>query len=247
MIQSSLATWLKKPASVIQPDQSTTAPVPAPAPPPPQVAAAVPSNVNRINDQAPKPPAAFFSTPALPPNVELVPLTDDLMPSFKRLLALTLPVSYPPAFFTESLEEPFHSLTLMALWHAAPTTKIPEQNPQKPRLVGAIRCRILPSANLYISTISLLAPYRSHGIATHLLQRIAAKASELHGVRCITAHVWEVNEDGLEWYKKRGFEIIGREDAYYNKLKPSGAILVRKWIGVADLIAHPDAVNGYEG
>jgi ribosomal protein S18 acetylase RimI-like enzyme len=64
-----------------------------------------------------------------------------------------------------------------------------------------------------------------------------------HGVRCVTAHVWEANEEGLEWYKKRGFEIIGREDVYYHKLKPPGAILVRKWLGVADLLAHPDSVS----
>lgn len=189
------------------------------------------------------PTASLFSAPPLPDNVELAPLTQELIPSFKRILALTLPVSYPAVFFTESMEEPFHSITLMALWHPTPMDGAPRSRMDKPRLVGAIRCRILPSANLYISTISLLAPYRSHGIATHLLQQIAAKAVELHGIRCVTAHVWEANEDGLEWYKKRGFEIIGKEDAYYHKLKPQGAILVRKWIGVADLLAHPDAVS----
>lgn len=68
----------------------------------------------------------------------------------------------------------------------------------------------------------------------------------MHGVRCVTAHVWEANEEGLEWYKKRGFDIIGKEGAYYHKLKPSGAILVRKWIGVADLLAHPDSVSMVE-
>lgn len=131
----------------------------------------------------------------------------------------------------------------MALWHATALSDTPPSNNEKPRLVGAIRCRILPSANLYISTICLLAPYRSHGIASHLLQRIISKASEEHGVKCVTAHVWEANEDGLEWYEKRGFEIIGNEAAYYGKLRPSGAVLVRKWIGVADLLAHTDAAT----
>ncbi|KAJ4297540.1 hypothetical protein N0V90_005432 [Kalmusia sp. IMI 367209] len=251
MLQSSITAWLKKPASVKKADHPTPASVTAPIslmpqvePPAMQPGQSSKSVEQRDSEQMVKlPNAPLFSMPALPPNVELVPLTEELIPSFKRLLTLTLPVSYPPVFFTESMEEPFHSITLMALWHAAPTTSVPAKNPEKPRLVGAIRCRILPSANLYISTISLLAPYRSHGIATHLLQRISAKASEIHGVRCITAHVWEANEDGLEWYKKRGFEIIGKEDAYYNKLKPAGAMLIRKWIGVADLLAHPDAVS----
>ncbi|KAF2447081.1 hypothetical protein P171DRAFT_409457 [Karstenula rhodostoma CBS 690.94] len=252
MLQSSITAWLKKPATVMKADQPT--PVAAPPPMPlaqqaqPAMSPSEPSSAptqERAIELAPSPPTApLFSTPPLPENVELAPLAEELIPSFKRILSLTLPVSYPAVFFTESMEEPFHSITLMALWHPAPVNDgARNSSTEKPRLVGAIRCRILPSANLYISTISLLAPYRSHGIATHLLQKVAAKAVGMHGVRCVTAHVWEANEDGLEWYKKRGFDIIGKEDAYYHKLKPQGAVLVRKWIGVADLLAHPDAVS----
>jgi ribosomal protein S18 acetylase RimI-like enzyme len=254
MLQSSITAWLKKPPTVMKADQLPTAAAPPPMPPARQAQLpasrperhAAPTR-DHASEPAPKLPPALFSTPPLPENVELAPLTQELIPSFKRILSLTLPVSYPAVFFTEAMEEPFHSITLMALWHPAPLNDgVSVSSTEKPRLVGAIRCRILPSANLYISTISLLAPYRSHGIATHLLQRIAAKAVELHGVRCVTAHVWEANEDGLEWYRKRGFDIIGKEDAYYHKLKPQGAILVRKWIGVADLLAHPDAVSVVE-
>lgn len=72
----------------------------------------------------------------------------------------------------------------------------------------------------------------------HLLQAIVQRAVELHGVRCVTAHVWEANEEGLEWYKKRNFEILGKEEGYYRKLKPQGAFLVRKWIGVGDLLSN---------
>ncbi|KAJ4356285.1 uncharacterized protein N0V89_004316 [Didymosphaeria variabile] len=250
MLQSSITAWLKKPAIVMKADQPPPAPASTPVPfahAQPTVSGPEPNSaptVDSASGPSPKlPTAPLFSTPPLPDNVELAPLTQELIPSFKRILNLTLPVSYPAVFFTESMEEPFHSITLMALWHAAPADGTPLASIEKPRLVGAIRCRILPSANLYISTISLLAPYRSHGVATHLLQRIVAKAVEVHGVRCVTAHVWEANEDGLEWYKKRGFEIIGKEDAYYHKLKPQGAFLVRKWIGVADLLAHPDEVS----
>lgn len=84
----------------------------------------------------------------------------------------------------------------------------------------------------------------------HLLQAIVKKAVELHSVRSVTAHVWESNEEGLEWYKKRNFEIIGKEEEYYRKLRPHGAFLVRKWIGVGDLLANvvPEAnnENGHE-
>lgn len=141
------------------------------------------------------------------------------------------------------MTEPIHSITLIALWQTAPLASGSKSNPERPRVVGAIRCRLLPSSILYISTISLLAPYRSHGIASHLLQNIVAKASSVHGIRSVTAHVWEANEDGLEWYEKRGFEIIGKEEKYYNKLRPSGAVLVRKWVGVSDLLASADTIN----
>jgi ribosomal protein S18 acetylase RimI-like enzyme len=70
----------------------------------------------------------------------------------------------------------------------------------------------------------------------HLLQAVVKRAVELHDVKSITAHVWEANEEGLEWYKKRNFEILEKEEVYYRKLKPQGAFLVRKWIGVGDLL-----------
>jgi ribosomal protein S18 acetylase RimI-like enzyme len=253
MVQSSITAWLKKPAAIKKADEPTVGPVSVPTPSAP---------ASQVHDPPPKlptlpekrghpqakevfafPTADMFSLPPLPPNVELVPLTEELMPGFKRLTTLTLPIAYPPGFYTESLSEPHHGVTLMALWRTGSLDAVTSSSTEKPRLIGAIRCRILPSANLYIATISLLAPYRSHGIATHLLRRIIVKASRDHGVKCVTAHVWEANEDGLEWYKKRGFEIIGKEDAYYRKLKPSGAVLVRKWIGVADLLTNEEATS----
>ena len=135
------------------------------------------------------------------------------------------------------MTEPHHSITLIALWHSAPEDAAADETEKAPpRLVGAIRCRLLPSSQLYISTIGVLSPYRTHGIAVHLLQAVVKKAVAEHRVRCVTAHVWEANEEGLEWYKKRNFEILAKEDAYYRKLRPQGAFLVRKWIGVGDLL-----------
>jgi len=50
--------------------------------------------------------------------------------------------------------------------------------------------------------------------------------------------VWEANEEGMEWYKKRKFEILDKDEGYYRKLRPQGAFLVRKWIGVGDLLGN---------
>lgn len=153
------------------------------------------------------------------------------------------------------MTEPHHSITLVALWHSSPGIGLDAsrfdqhvsgdqiEDLAKPRLIGAVRCRLLPSSQLYISTLGILAPYRTHGIAMHLLQAVVKKAVAEHGVRCVTAHVWEANEEGLEWYKKRNFEILGKEETYYRKLKPQGAFLVRKWIGVGDLLGNGTKEN----
>jgi len=51
----------------------------------------------------------------------------------------------------------------------------------------------------------------------------------------IYAHVWEANEDALEWYIKRGFRVEHAViQGYYRKLRPSGARVVRRSLGVAD-------------
>lgn len=248
--QSSITSWLNKSSAVTKADMPTTPeaqPAISPAPQPddaPVRFEGVPTEASPHIESQHASASGPFSLPPLPANVELVPLTEDLMPAFMRLTSLTLPIAYPPMFFAESMEEPYHSITLMALWHVEPPHGALPADTQKPRLIGAIRCRTLPSANLYISTLGLLSPYRSHGIATHLLQKIIVKASKEHGVKCVTAHVWEANEDGLEWYKKRGFEIIGREDGYYRKLNPSAAVLVRKWIRVADFLGQVDPSAG---
>lgn len=179
----------------------------------------------------------LFSLQPLSPNVKIATLTGDLLPSYKRLNALTLPVAYPESFYKETMTEPYLGITLVAVWHSAPVdTDDKDSSSNTPRLVGAIRCRLLPSSQLYISTIGILAPYRSHGIAMHLLQAVVRKAVELHSVRSITAHVWEANEEGLEWYKKRNFEVLEKEEGYYRKLRPQGAHLVRRWIGVGDML-----------
>jgi ribosomal protein S18 acetylase RimI-like enzyme len=147
------------------------------------------------------------------------------------------------------MTEPHHSITLIALWHSPPSSSSSDKDDEKPapRLVAAIRCRLLPSSQLYISTIGVLSPYRAHGLAVHLLNAVVRKAVALHGAKCVTAHVWEANEEGLEWYRKRRFEVLGREEAYYRKLKPQGAWLVRRAIGVGDLLGEGDMGEGRSG
>ena len=63
-------------------------------------------------------------------------------------------------------------------------------------------------------------------------------------VKEIYAHVWEANEEALGWYVKRGFELRGDVvEGYYRKLRPSGARVVRRRVGVGDWV---EAVGGWK-
>lgn len=105
--------------------------------------------------------------------------------------------------------------------------------------------------NLYIQTLHLLSPYRGNGVATSLLNSLLfdvssghdskSKSSEGDGVgyqvsglakhyniRFVTAHVHEANEEALEWYIARGFQVQeGVIENYYRRLRPTGARVVK--------------------
>lgn len=192
-------------------------------------------------------PKSFLqgSKPSLPPNVEIRGPTKEDMPSFKKLNSILLPIPYPESFYKEILAEPVdRSITLMALWHDSPS----DIGKVKGRLVGAIRCRLFtkPPGNsaskarvdgpmLYLSTLVLLSPYRSYGIAAHMLDCLIRSAVDDYGITSVGAHVWEANEEGLQWYRKRGFREVSRELGYYRRLNPQNAVVMLKDVGVMDL------------
>ena len=61
----------------------------------------------------------------------------------------------------------------------------------------------------------------------------------------VYAHVWEANEEAIKWYIKRGFDV-GEDvvEGYYRKLRPSGARVVRRRVGVGDWVG---GVGGGKG
>ncbi|KAK7560509.1 hypothetical protein IWX49DRAFT_548381 [Phyllosticta citricarpa] len=190
----------------------------------------------------------------LPPNVEIAHLNGSTLHSFRRLNSLLLEISYPAKFYDETLSDPVvHGLSLAAFWRddvgnkrtttSTSTKSATPAPPRKPILVAGIRCRVLepstlPGPVLYIATLATLSPYRGLGLAGHLLARVTGAAVREHGVQAVVAHVWERNEEGLAWYRARGFEVLGKEDEYYRRLRPMGAWLVRRRIGVADLLGE---------
>jgi ribosomal protein S18 acetylase RimI-like enzyme len=253
MPQSSLIKWLNKPAIVTE---SPSAPLPPDIPEAENEFAAdtsptPPAEEDRHEKTREQPPVdapKYFlqgSKPSLPPNVEIRGPTKEDMPSFKKLNSILLPIPYPESFYKEILAEPVdRSITLMALWHDDPS----DIGNFKGRLVGAIRCRLFtkPPGNsatkarvdgpmLYLSTLVLLSPYRSYGIAAHMLDFLIRSAVDNYGITSVGAHVWVATEEGLHWYRKRGFREVSREFGYYRRLNPQDAVVMLRDVGVMDL------------
>lgn len=154
-------------------------------------------------------------------------LAEHLEP-LKRLTSSILPVRYPDKFYNAILlETEAADFSRVVLYLDKP--------------VGWIRCRLEPTApesntkQIYIQALCILAPYREQGLATHLLKSVLQPGLlRKYGVGSIYAHVWESNEDALEWYQRRGFKQILLVGLYYKRLKPAGAWIVRKDLGVLD-------------
>lgn len=212
--------------------------------------------------------------PTLPPNISIQPVTATTLPAYRRLITLLLPIRYPDDFYKDSVTNPTpSSLALCALWNEpSPIRKRKLANldgcaassPEtvQSTVIGGIQCRLepipispaeytgtTPCLALYIQTLAVLAPYRSLGVATALLDAIVATSirdytSTSGHVVEVYAHVWEANEDALEWYIKRGFEVEQEViQQYYRKLRPSGARIVRRRIKVTDWLKMDGARN----
>lgn len=150
--------------------------------------------------------------------------------ALKRLTANLLPVRYPDKFFdcavSESIPATFSRVALI-----------------DGRPVGWIRCRLdpfpaptVPASDtkpvhncIYVQALCLLAPYRGLGIAKALLDTITSPPlPHDHNIAHVYAHVWESNEEALEWYDRRGFKRVMKVDQYYRKLRPDGAWIMKK-------------------
>jgi ribosomal protein S18 acetylase RimI-like enzyme len=254
-MQTSITTWFKKsaavkqstvPSTVTDQESSTTqanlshnqhASTPSQPQPTPQ-----PTLTSQPPTTNPTPTLPFSNPPTqLVKNITLVPCDKSLIPSFQRLNTLLLPIPYPQTFYKEILSDPTASdLTLLALWHDNPSST---SSPGK--VIGGIRCRILPDPStqatpkdkiLYISTLGVLSPFRSYGIASWLLHLLIVRGIRDYGVSAVGAHVWEASNEAREWYRKRGFRETCLEQGYYRRLTPQGAYVLRREIGPRDLL-----------
>ncbi|KAI5855337.1 acyl-CoA N-acyltransferase [Tricharina praecox] len=166
--------------------------------------------------------------PASSPNIRLEVASDPKnLASLKHLNSLLLPVNYRENFYKDILTNPTDAaLSRVAFWDSGIS------------IVGGIRARwdapetppedaAKRGGTIYLMTICVLSPFRRLGVALALLEDLLQTA-EAWGVDEVFAHVWQENEDALEWYRKRGFTVDeGIVEGYYRKLRPDGARVVR--------------------
>lgn len=219
------------PSSVAPPQASPPADIPAVAPPP---QASPPCDV---------PPAAKSATPVRSPSpapsphpqatIRPVALSD--ITALRRINSLLLPVAYPDAFYQHVLDP-----SLSALFSRVITWSDTDDLSSPVKVIGGIVCRIeeVPPEGdkeryhvLYIQSLCLLSPYRSLGFAAAALDDVlsAALRDTSIDVRCVYAHVWTENDDGLRWYQSRGFTRAPKPiEGYYFKLHPDSAWVVQR-------------------
>lgn len=171
------------------------------------------------------------------------------MTALRRLNGLLLPVAFPDSFYAAVLDPALsHRYSRVITW-AGDGNGLPEE----PKIVGAVVCIPEPAdtttpsddRNLYIRSLGILAPYRALGLANAALDDILRHTSSVFPLRCVTAHVWTENEQGLAWYLRRGFERIGAPiPAYYRRLRPDSAILVSRPVRAGGVLRAVHAHNG---
>ncbi|KAF9427415.1 hypothetical protein BGZ94_004957 [Podila epigama] len=158
--------------------------------------------------------------------VQLGDITPNNVGQLKRLNLVLFPVVYAPSFYKEVLE-------------VGEFAKIIYFNDV---CVGGVCCKKESVAgattqNLYIATLGVLAPYRRLGLGAKLLDHIletASDATTTPKVNKVYLHVQFGNDEALEFYKKRGFEIVEECQNYYPQFEVSNAYKLEKVLAASD-------------
>ncbi|UYV83414.1 hypothetical protein LAZ67_23000924 [Cordylochernes scorpioides] len=148
----------------------------------------------------------------------------------KRLNHFIFPVSYNAKFYRDVLE-------------AGELAKLAYYNDI---VVGAVCCREDISQpgcrRLYIMTLGCLVTYRRQGIGTALLEHVLNYVEHDSNFSSVFLHVQVNNDTALAFYQKFGFEIIGIEEHYYQRIEPADAFILQK--PLLDKSSSPQQKNG---
>jgi ribosomal protein S18 acetylase RimI-like enzyme len=194
------------------------------------------------------PPKPTSGTASLP-QASILPIREKHIQQLKRINSLLLPINYPDSFY-HKIVDPLNTpnFSRVILFHEPLTLKSVFFSTSEPKVVGGIVCRLekddgTRTSAIYIQSLALLSPYRSHGLATRVLDDIIEGAVNTpqigYPVTSLYAHVWTENSEGLEWYAARGFT---REEPvvqdYYRRLNPGNAWIMRRSLVPSDHLRH---------
>lgn len=180
----------------------------------------------------------------------IIPIEPSHVTSIRRINFLLLCITYPPWFYQQlAPPTPYGAYSRAIMWTPKPG--------DPPLVIGSLITRRDPVTEfkrsgekegvkaddtaLYIAALTLLSPYRGKGLAQAALESVICQIvrtphyQEAGGIKSLYAHVWTQNTEGLDWYKKMGFEREGKPvEGYYSRLTPSTAWVLRRQIGVGE-------------
>ncbi|TVY15585.1 putative N-acetyltransferase san [Lachnellula arida] len=254
-MQPSIRSFFQPRSPNYAPPPGTSTRQPQPQPQPLRSTSQIPASLS----PAPPPPPPPTPTPALPPQATISQVTEHHIQPLRRINSLLLPIPYPDSFYASILTAPppsTPSFSRTITWSDSSSPSLTSTT--APKVIGGIICRLEPCPDspsppthqIYIQSLALLSPYRSKGLATAILKDIISSAvlqtesesengsgSAILRIESVYAHVWTQNQEGLEWYAKRGFH---REEnvlvGYYRKLKPDTAFVLRRRISASDYL-----------
>lgn len=229
--QSSIRSFFQSKSPQYAPPPSQTKSGSTDPPPPP------PTTAPTARSDPPRPsiPADLPPLPAdLPREASIRPIAAADTNPLRRINALLLPIPYQDDFYRQASE--LGAPSRVITW---------AHDGEQPKVVGGVVCRLEPihpgsqQQTLYIRSLCLLSPYRSLGLAQAALDNIATSVlNQGIEVSTISAHVWTENEEGLKWYKSRGFQHETHPiNGYYRKLRPDSAWLVSRDASSASVLS----------
>lgn len=163
--------------------------------------------------------------------ITLDDLTKNNLGTFRKIIEVTLPTTYPESWYTNSLNS--DQITKLAFYSELPVGqvkgKLINSSHKVPNFEVAnsnnMNLKMIPNA-VYIESFSVLKAYRNLGIGSKLLEWLIDEA-KLKFIHEIVLHVHVDNQAAIEWYKKKGF--VPSEEVVKDYYKQQG-------------LSNPDAI-----
>ncbi|KAG8213718.1 acyl-CoA N-acyltransferase [Butyriboletus roseoflavus] len=169
---------------------------------------------------------ASSESPVPAPRVTFASLTPQNIGTVRKLNSVLFPVKYSEKYYQDILHSDVEDFCQLGPSLRQGTSVYFNDVP-----VGNICCR-LENKELYLTTLGILAPYRSRKLGTQALQLIIEAASRHNKPRIkrISLHVQVSNGDAKRFYESHGFREAGVQKDYYKKITPRDAWLLEKII-----------------